>query len=322
MPLDLPAELYVPQRPAIVRAADAWKISLDQSLALHGINRKQRRAVIATLERLAKGSQVNFVAEAPALSAWAGGDILPALRGREIERAMPLLATFAAASARGLRASSLVSPLVRGTNSGETNTATGTHAVPMPAAAQSGDLGIIMCALQNNSTATCNTPSGWNAMPTLNNAQNGATQGAVGVFYRVLDGSEGSTISVTVSSSTWRGAYNSYAIMAGTYTGTPEATKNADSASGTTVTAPGMNPSWGTNAMTLIIFLGAWAHSINATADPGDMVSPVQGQGTTSNGATLRSLRQVYLASSLPGGTFTLDASSRWVSGKIAIRGL
>lgn len=219
-----------------------------------------------------------------------------------------------------LMGSTQVFPSVRSTNSGFNNTAAGTHTLNLPSSYSAGDLLIVLVAMQNNGTATWNTPSGWTAIPNLNNAQNGNTQGALGAFYKVATGSEGSTVDVTVSASTWRQAYNTYAIY--NYTGTPEAQKSADSGSSTTVDPPSLSPS-GATASTKYLFLalGAWTHSNNATDDPDGYSDAVQGQGTTATGATLRSLRKQVTGTSDNPNTFTITSSSRWLGGTIAVKG-
>lgn len=112
-----PALDWTPPAPGIIRVGDVWKLSLDESLLRAGFPRNVRRAVVAELERLAKwGPKAGFRGEIDDLSKWAGADVAKVLRRelRDGQRyyAMPLLGTFAAASARGFRQNAAVVPAV------------------------------------------------------------------------------------------------------------------------------------------------------------------------------------------------------------------
>lgn len=93
MAIDLPPKLWTPAKPALVRLAEHWEARAHRDLAVVGVPRNLRRAVVAELKRVS--------ACAPALEREAAHDL--ARFAGDPRLAMPLMGTFAAASARGLR---------------------------------------------------------------------------------------------------------------------------------------------------------------------------------------------------------------------------
>lgn len=124
-------------------------------------------------------------------------------------------------------------PIIAGTSTSmETNGVT-SHTVSLPANIVSGDLLIVLFCGRDVSSATINFPAGWNIIKTGLNGSSEIFKSA----YRVADGSEGSTITVTTGS-TGRSAHISYRIT--DYTSTPEGEVNSS------INPPSLTPSWGT----------------------------------------------------------------------------
>ena len=122
-------------------------------------------------------------------------------------------------------------PVIESTNTG--NQASGNHVVNYPSGYQSGDLIVINFGVYGGSSIT--TPAGWTAVSS--GANPNSTQK---VLTRVLDGTEGSSVTVSISVSTHT-AFTAYRIsgasgnVEGANTGT----------SGTLVNPPSLTASWG-----------------------------------------------------------------------------
>ncbi len=104
------------------------------------------------------------------------------------------------------------------------------HAVTLPSGITSGNLLLIF--FRTGDTGVTHTLSGWTELATRDS--NGRTT----IFYKVADGTEGSTATITTGAAR-RSVANSYRITG--YSGTPEAAFVASD----TNNPPSLSPSWG-----------------------------------------------------------------------------
>lgn len=190
------------------------------------------------------------------------------------------------------------------------NSAAGSYAVAFSGSTTvSGELLILLICCNT----VVNTPSGWTVLWNTFSSGN--------VFYKVADGSEGASVTVT-RSGTSVGAGITYRLS--NYTGTPELARAA--ASGTNPNPPSLSPSWG-SAKTLWVaqaslfklssgntfssYPSGFSNGVNAVGDNG------------SSCANAASASLQLEASSDDPGTFAFSSGS--ASGQaftIAVRGV
>ena len=102
-------------------------------------------------------------------------------------------------------------------------------AVAMPATVDAGDLLLAFCASYTASNHA--TPSGWTQLAAQGISDGGGAGTNVGVFYKVAAGNEdGTTLNFSAGA---KGTAHVYRIPAGTYTGTPVASTQANGSSST-----------------------------------------------------------------------------------------
>src|SRR5258706_2891283 len=135
-------------------------------------------------------------------------------------------------------------PIVEATNTSNV-AAAASHSVALPASIQIGEMLLIFVAQTTTAVRTLTTPAGWTQI--YNVVGNNNLRRVAG-YWRIADGSEGSTVSVASSGSgDW--AANSYRISGGQ--GAPQAATAA--AYSNTANAPSLSPSWA-----LRIHSGSW----------------------------------------------------------------
>ena len=199
-------------------------------------------------------------------------------------------------------------PQVAAVNGGN-NTGSGTsHTVNLPAGIEAGDLLLVFFA--SDGTPTITFPGGWTELFQTSNDSVG-----FGAWYRIADGEEGATITVTTSASEMT-AHTSYRITG--YSGTPEV--------GTRV--PGfscypdpssLTPSWEAKDTLWFACEGnnkdstVGAYPTNYTNGRNDYAFNLQG---VSVGSARRELNAV----SEDPGTFTISFSSQWIATTVAIQ--
>ena len=194
-------------------------------------------------------------------------------------------------------------PVVAATNT-STQASSTSHTVNLPASIAAGDLLLIFFGY-NNSADDVVTPSGWTQF--INVSNGGRFYG----YYKVADGGEGGSVSIT-SGSAGNSQHNSYRITG--YQGTPEvATATGSSA---TPDPPNLAPSWGA-ADTLWV---AAAHPVNGAAD---LTAPTNYGGLIQTAPSTfhvgSATRQLNAASENP-GTFGGANNSVWETATVAVR--
>ncbi|MEQ1844160.1 MAG: hypothetical protein ABL983_01115 [Nitrospira sp.] len=207
-------------------------------------------------------------------------------------------------------------PIVQATNSTGDATNVTSHTVGLPASISSGDLlmAFISC---RNSTSTIVFPGGWTQVGSdFNSGGVASGQTINAIYYRVANGGEGASITVTTSVS------NACASVTKRITGQHASTapEAGTAASGASVNPdpPNLAPSWGAEDTLWIAFEGNTAARTTSVYPYADNNLTVP----TSSGAnaTIAYCEQSVNASSSDPGTFTISVSENWGAQTVAIR--
>lgn len=193
----------------------------------------------------------------------------------------------------------------------------GSHTCNLPAGIVSGDL-LIAAAFCSLGTQAISWPAGWSVL------DEGASYGSEFYFsvrYRIADGTEGSSISLSSGGGTLNWASRSWRIT-GAVSSAPEATASAPSGSDTTPDPPSLSPSWGALDTLWIALFGQETGSggQSVTAYPTNYSSNQHGdfQNNAGHGSAERNLN----AATEDPGTFTTTVNARWRAVTVAVRPL
>lgn len=204
----------------------------------------------------------------------------------------------------------------------QSGAATTSHTAALPASIASGDLLLLTFVGRPTLTGVVSTPSGW----TLLNSTDQGTNIRVTRFYRVADGLEGSSVTITTASSTASVSSIAYRIPAGTWdTGQiPEiaVANNVNAAPD----CPSLSPSWGATNTYFIADYGA-----RSDADPGAsypyangqtfIAGLVGGNGGSGSRADAACCWTTSAAGTVNPAAYSLASGSRgWVSSTIGIK--
>lgn len=145
-----------------------------------------------------------------------------------------------------------------------TATNTTTHAVPIAGGAVNGERIIVQFVGRPAQTGTVSFPAGWNLLT----QQAQGTNQQVTTYYRDCDGSEGSSVTVTIGSTTPNVSAHIYRIAAGTYNSgsAPEITSSA--ALTMTPDPPNITPSWGSATNLIIATFSARSDAVPPASYP------------------------------------------------------
>ncbi len=198
-------------------------------------------------------------------------------------------------------------PTVAATNGGYDGTGT-SHTVNLPSGIVAGDLLIVFFDSYTNLTVTF--PSGWTKLFDGNSGTYGQT---LVCYYRVADGTEGSTIAVTTSASEPT-AHTSYRITG--YSGAPTCGTLA-TGTNTNPDPPSCSPGWGAQDILWIAVCGAAAY---VTAAPSGFGSFINEPTYSQYLGNIGSAQENYHGSYLNPGTFTINGSASWCANTVAIR--
>lgn len=187
------------------------------------------------------------------------------------------------------------------TNAGSANP----YVINLPSGIVAGDLLIVIYGSDNNTTVT--TPAGWTAPTDVTGDPN------FYIMYRVADGSEGSTVSLTRSTGQPSGAV-SYRITG--YTGVPEVA-TATNGSSANPDSGNLAPSWGTkDTLWLSCFAVNSASGSSITSPPANYSNTL-----TNDNFRVGSAQRANRASSEDPGSFTLAGSETWRAQTVGIQG-
>jgi len=180
------------------------------------------------------------------------------------------------------------------------------HTVNLPSGIVAGNLLLVFFCAGEGSSPTITFPDGWTELFQTPNYINCT----IGGWYRVADGTEESTITVTTSSSEYS-AHTSYRITG--YAGVPEC-GNSTGGQSTKPNPPSLTPSWG--AMDTLWF------AVTGVENNYDVSSyPTNYTDGRLDGVVIRvaTCRRELNASSEDPGVFTFSDSVYWVANTVAI---
>ncbi len=206
--------------------------------------------------------------------------------------------------------SSSRTPVVAAENGGRQNSNTTTHIINLPTGISAGNLLLVLFSVDNNPAVTW--PAGWT---TLYNTSNGDRYQ---LRYRIANGAEGSSITLTTSSSE-RSAHTSFRITGHDSAKAPEIAFT--SGSGRNPDPPELFPSWGgDDTLWFAVAHGQRADRL-VTKYPQDYVNGRNDAGgTDNNGTWVASARQGLNDVSENPASFTAQNVVSWVAATLAIK--
>jgi len=189
----------------------------------------------------------------------------------------------------------------------------------LPSGIVSGDL-ILLVLRTNNASIT--TPGGWNALRNAFPAESG-TDDALLVAYRISDGTEGGSVSVTL------GANAKFASIAWRITGitsgtAPEIAVTVASSQGTSVDPPSLSPTGGSKEY-LWMWLGGWTGEQTSPPASGPTnYSNWTGANSGTGGSTASNCRVAGGSRQLTGSSenppaVTISVADWWTGMTVAI---
>ncbi len=210
-------------------------------------------------------------------------------------------------------------PTIAATNNGNSGATSVTHVVNLPASIASGDLLLVFFSntqAANNAPSITTPASGWTPMFTANQ---GAFENLT-VWYRVADGSEGSSITVTIGNGNARSAaWVCYRITG--YTGTPE-NGTASAAATSSPDPPSVSPSWGSDDNLFIACYG-WRGNVAHSSYPTNYsLSQLTDRWVNSSGCGIAVAGRNVTASSGDPGAAGIAATTNTVANTIVVRGV
>jgi hypothetical protein len=171
-----------------------------------------------------------------------------------------------------------------------------------------GDLLIVFTRLGD---VTLNFPAGWTAFL---NQVGAATLTRSYAHFKIANGTEGASLSVTASAST--GASGT-AYRISDYTGTPEV--SVTTGNNVTADCPNLTPSWGLKKTLWIAMLNQ--HTSSVLTDPANYTNPLPAAGLSVFHRTVRRFNEVASENPGPWGNFTTGNGFIWVGATVAVRG-
>lgn len=183
------------------------------------------------------------------------------------------------------------------------------HTINLPTGIGSGDLLLVFFASDGDPTIAF--PGGWTKL--FEKGRSFLVK--FGAWYRVADGGEGASITVTTTASEGT-AHTSYRITG--YSGTPEV---GTAATGVTANPnpPNLTPTWGAKD-TLWFAVCGYDTNKTVTAYPTNHTNGRNDYSDGGSGCGVGSARRELNAVSEDPGTFTLSGSDQWVANTVAIQ--
>ncbi|MCW5897068.1 MAG: hypothetical protein KIT50_15875, partial [Bacteroidetes bacterium] len=206
-------------------------------------------------------------------------------------------------------------PVVAGTTtSAKTSTSSTTHNVSLPSGIQAGDL-LLVFWTDNTTSTTVGTPSGWISL--YSDVSGGRTRAA---WYKIASGSEGPSLSLSLSGSSLLSAHNSYRIAAGSFQGVPVAASE-ETGTNSSPNPPGLSPSWGSyKTLWLAASHSEGNSSGSAPSGYSELITGYTGSTGSSHARTMTARFFSESASENP-GSFSLGNNRNWAANTVAIQG-
>ena len=205
-------------------------------------------------------------------------------------------------------------PVVQATNTSATTTAGTSHTVNLPSGIVSGNLLIALFSGFFGSGTTpvdISWPLGWTEF-FEQDASTSTLHLAVAGAYRLADGNEGASITVTTNLSVLA-AHNTYRISgaADPATQPPEAAAISYTAAAAGIDPPSLTPTGGAKDYLWLAVAGWRRTGLSATTSPTNYTDAIEGSSAGgASGTKLRSLRRQLNAASEDPSTFTLSSTT------------
>ena len=214
------------------------------------------------------------------------------------------------------RTTAVAFPAVVTTNVGNETTLDTSYSAPLPASLVSGNLLIVILSGYSGLGASqYNTPAGWTQLFQSSGTGNLRSLAA---FYKVSNGSEGSTLALTLTGIGMLKASTAYQISG--YQSVPEAGTTATGTS-SAPNPPNLAPSWGSANNLFIALCGQLDSALTPQTAPTSYGSIIQDTTTGSgidNPRTASAVRELTASSDDPGAFGSSVAT--WAANTIAIR--
>lgn len=184
------------------------------------------------------------------------------------------------------------------------------HTVTLPDDIEAGDL--LLAFFGADGVPVITFPAGWTQIYQV------ATGSIIksGAWYRVADGSETATISVTTSNAEMT-AHTVYLISKDSYTGTPEsATATGSSAN---PNPPNLDPSWGAEETLWFSSSLNDTGTTSVTAYPANYTDGRNDRANNVGGCGLGTARYSTIATDENPGAFTLEIYEPWIAATVAV---
>jgi len=212
-------------------------------------------------------------------------------------------------------------PTVKWRDSSQQATDATSHTVSMDTGSiASGDLIIVHFCLDDavgDRTLTWPTSPAWTQL----RIADGGSQSVNEIRYRVCDGTEAGSITVT-SNQAEESVHRVWCITTGTYNGNPEAAAFTVSSGTTTHTVPALSPSWGSDDTLWLAVSGAGsAATYNAYPTNYSTQQFTQSSGGSGGVADASAERELNASSEDP-DNFTTSGSTTSKNSLIGVRGI
>lgn len=223
--------------------------------------------------------------------------------------------TIAFDASGNLTATIPTAPTVEATNTSTMNVQSQNHIVSLPAGINAGDLLIVLFGGYiggGGGDTITSWSAGWTQLAQGSNANEIA-----GAAYRIADGGEGATITVTTGTNNVWSAHQTFRISG--YSGTPEISAAASGNSANPNSAS-LSPSWGAAPNLWFSFFGGGTNAARTVNSyPTNYASGVLTRSTAGFAHTA-SARRSYNAASDDPGQYVLDNALQWRAWTIAVR--
>lgn len=205
-------------------------------------------------------------------------------------------------------------PVVEATATTVNETRATSHPVNLPSGITAGDL--LLMAFYSRGSVTITWPSGWTEVDQYAYTA-GVKNVTGGIAYRIADGSEGSTVTVTINSSR-RIAAVIWRISGADTAVAPEFSRQAGDS--TNPDSPALTPSWGAVDTLWLSIEGHTNGASSVTSYPANYSGGVQAlsSGSAGRADAAGAYRQLNASSEDP-GQFTIANTASWVAYTVSI---
>lgn len=204
------------------------------------------------------------------------------------------------------------SPTVQGRASYVASASSTSHTVNLPSGVQAGELLLIFWSLIGSSTTTASA-SGWSVLYAAGASLSRAC--SFGCLYKVADGSEGSSASVTLSAAASSMQTYAFRIKDGK---SPTAGTAASGSSGTTSDPPAVSPSGGA-VPSLFIAVSQFTEAANSLSAYPSGYENGQWQNNSNGNSKLATAERQGRATSENPGVLTWSGSGSWFANTVAV---